>query len=187
MFHHSNVVTTTYMDYAKNMRLLLLFVTLFLLTSVSAEVYRSLDENGNVIFTDKPSPDAEKIKIDKVQTISPPAVEDFEYTPPEKPATEGYTKLEITSPQNNQTFTGGAGDVAVNILIEPALDTKQGDHLILTMDGEKQANSSPTSFSFHNVDRGTHTMKVDIVNKGGKSLKSSATVTFFVIRPTVSN
>ena len=186
-FHYSNVVTTTYMDYAEIMRILLLFVTLFFLTSISAGVYRSVDEDGNVIFTDRPSPDAEKIRVDKVQTISPPAVKDFEYTSPEKPAKEGYAKLEIISPQNDQTFTGGAGNVTINILIEPALDTKQGDHLVLTMDGEKQAESSSTSFSFTNLDRGTHTTKADIVNKGGKSLKSSATVTFYVIRPTVSN
>ncbi len=186
-FHYSNVVTTTYMDYAEIMRILLLFVTLFFLTSISAGVYRSVDEDGNVIFTDRPSPDAEKIRVDKVQTISPPAVKDFEYTSPEKPAKEGYAKLEIISPQNDQTFTGGAGIVTINILIEPALDTEQGDRLILTMDGEKQAESSSTSFSFTNLDRGTHTTKADIVNKGGRSLKSSATVTFYVIRPTVSN
>ncbi len=175
------------MDYAEIMRHLLLFITLFLLTSVSAEVYRSLDEDGNVVFTDKPSPDAEKIRVDKVQTISPPKVTDFEYTPPEKAVNDGYTKLEIISPQNDQTFTGGAGNVMVNILIEPALDTKQGDRLVLTMDGKKQAEASSTSFSFTNLDRGTHTTKADIVNKSGKSLKSSATVTFFVRRPTVSN
>jgi len=75
------------------MRILLICITLTLLTTVSAGVYRSLDEDGNVVFTDKPSPDAEKIRIDKVQTVSPPAVEDFKYTPPEKPTETVYTKL----------------------------------------------------------------------------------------------
>ena len=175
------------MDYAKNMRLLLLLAALFLLTSVSAEVYRSLDEDGNIIFTDKPSPDAEKVKIDKVQTISPPAVEDFEYTPPAKSADSGYTKLEVMSPENDHVFTDNTGDVTVSILIEPALNTKLGDRLILTLDGKKQAESSSTSFPLTNLDRGTHTTKVDVVNKDGKSLESSSTISFTIQRTSVLN
>jgi len=174
------------MDYAGMMRFLLLFVVLFFLTSVSAEVYRSLDEDGNVVFTDKPSPDAEKIKIDKVQTVSPPAVEDFKYTPPEKPTETVYTSLEISSPENDQVFTGGTVDVTVTILIQPALNVTLGDRFILSMDGNKQADSTST-FSFTNLDRGTHTAKVDVVNKDGKSLKSSAPVSFTIIRPSVQN
>ncbi len=187
LFPPPNIVTPVYMDYAEIMRLLLLFVTLFLLTSVSAEVYRSLDEDGNVVFTDKPSPDAEKIRVDKVQTISPPAVEDFVYTPPAKSADSVYTKLEVVNPENDQVITGGAGNFTVNILIEPALKTELGDRLVLTMDGKKQAESSSTSFPFTNVDRGTHTAKVDVVDGDGKSLKSSAPVSFTIFRPSVQN
>ena len=175
------------MDYSEIMRILLLFVTLFFLTLVSAEVYRSLDENGNVVFTDKPSPDAEKIRIDKVQTISPPAVKDSEYTPPVKSVASVYTKLEVVSPENDQVLTGGAGNVTVSILIEPVLNTTLGDRLVLYMDGKKQAESSSTSFPFTNIDRGTHTTKVDVVDKDGKSLKSSAPVSFTVNRPSVLN
>lgn len=167
------------------MRLLLLCITLTFLTSVSAEVYRSLDEDGNVIYTDKPSPDAEEIMIDEVQTISPPPVKDFEYTRPEKSAKTNYTKLEISNPANGHVFTGGPGDVTVSVLILPALNTSLGDRLILHMDGKKQADSTSTSFSFTNLDRGTHTVKVDAVDKEGKPLKSSAPVSFTIHRPSL--
>ena len=174
------------MDYAWIMRPLLLCITLTFLTSVSAEVYRVLDEDGNVIFSDKPSPGAEEIKIDHVQTISPPEVKDFEYKPSVKNTNDGvYTSLEIVSPENNQIFTGGAGEISVNILIQPVLNTSLGDRLILIMDGKKQANSTSTSFSFSNLARGIHTTKVVVVNKDGKSLKNSATVTFTINRPSV--
>ncbi len=172
------------MDYAEIMRILLLFVTLFFLTSVSAEVYRSLDEDGNVVFTDKPSTDAEKIRIDKVQTISPPKVKDFEYTPPAKSVDSVYTKLEVVNPKNDQVIIGNTGDITVSVLIEPGLNATLGDRLVLYMDGKKQAESSSTSFAFTNLDRGTHTAKVDVVNKEGKSLKSSTPVPFTVIRHT---
>ncbi len=174
------------MDYTWFMRPLLLCITLTFLTSVSAEVYRVFDEDGNVIFSDKPSPGAEEVKIDNVQTISPSEVKDFEYTPSVKNTIDGvYTSLEIVSPENDQIFTGSANDISVNILIQPALNTSLGDRLILIMDGKKQANSTSTSFNFSNLDRGVHTTKVVVVNKDGKSLKSSATVTFTINRPLV--
>ena len=169
------------------MRLLLLCITLTLLTSVSADVYRTLDEDGNVIYTDKPSTDAEKIRIDEIQTISPPAVKDFKYKPPAKAVESIYTKLEVVNPANDQVFTGGTGDVTVSVLVQPALNTALGDRLILYMDGKKQADSTSTSFAFTNLDRGTHTTKVDVVNKDGKSLKSSVPVSFTIHRPTARN
>lgn len=173
------------MDYAENMRTLFICMTLILFNPVSADVYRTIDENGNVVFTDKPSPGAERIKIDEVQTVSPPPVADFEYTPPEKSDVSKYTKLEIVNPKNDQVFTGGAGEVTVSVLIQPEL--RASDRLILYIDGQKQADSRSTSFSLTNLDRGTHTTKVDVVNKDGKSLKSSAPVTFTIHRHSVLN
>jgi hypothetical protein len=174
------------MDYAETMRILLLFITLFFLTPVSAGVYRSLDADGNVVYTDKPSPDAEEIKIDKVQTI-PAGADNFEYTPPEKPAVGDYTKLEIINPENDHVFTGNTGDVTVSVVIEPELNTENGDRLILTMDGKKAADSSSTSFSLTNLDRGTHTIEVYVVNKGGKSLMESTPVSFTMKRTSILN
>ena len=171
------------MDYARTMRILILFITLILLIPVSAEVYRTTDENGNVIFTDKPSPGAEEIEIDEVQTVSPPPVRDFRYTPPKKKGKSNYKKAEITTPKNDDVITGGTGNVSVSISLEPAL--QDTDRIVLYMDGEKQSDSSSTSFELSNLDRGTHTIKVDIINKGGKVLKSSSPVSFTVQRPSV--
>ena len=47
------------------MRTLLIMLCLTLAMTTVAEVYRSFDENGNVVFTDKPSPDAELIEVDE--------------------------------------------------------------------------------------------------------------------------
>ena len=166
------------------MRLLVFCISLTLLTPAFAGVYRSVDENGNVVYTDKPSPDAEKVKIDKVQTV-PAGPDDFKYTPPEKPDLGNYTKLEIVNPKNNHVFTGNTGEVNVSVAITPAL--RESDSFIFYMDGKKQGDSSSPSFQMTNLDRGTHTVKVDVVNKGGKSLKSSATVSFTIKRTSALN
>jgi hypothetical protein len=173
------------MDYAEIMRILLLLITFCFLTPVSAGVYRSVDEDGNIVYTDKPSPDAEKIKIDNVQTV-PAGDSNFEYTPPENLSEEGaYTKLEVVNPENDHVFTGNTGDVTVSVMIEPALNTKRGDRLILTLDGKKAGDSTSTSFTLANLDRGTHTIEVYVVNKGGKSLMESAPVSFTMKRTSV--
>jgi hypothetical protein len=160
------------------------FISLTFLIPGFAEVYRSVDENGNVVYTDKPSPDAEKIKIDKVQTI-PAGPDNFKYTPPEKPDLGNYTKLEIASPENNHVFTGNIGEVNVSVTIKPAL--RESDSFVFYMDGKKQGDSSSPSFQMTNLDRGTHTVKVDVVNQDGKSLKSSSAVSFTVKRTSALN
>ncbi len=166
------------------MRLLVFFISLALLTPAFAEVYRSVDADGNIAYTDRHSPDAEKIRIDKVQTI-PAGPDDFKYTPPEKPDVGNYTKLEIVNPKNNHVFTGNTGEVNVSVQITPAL--RESDSFIFYMDGKKQGDSSSPSLQMTNLDRGTHTVKVDVVNKGGKSLKSSATVSFTIKRTSALN
>ena len=161
------------------MRLLLFCISLTFLTPAFAAVYRSVDADGNIVYTDKPSQDAEKIKIDNVQTV-PAGPDDFKYTPPEKPDLGNYTKLEIVTPENNHVFTGNTGDVTVSVAIKPAL--RESDSLIFYMDGQKKGDSRSQTLQMTNLARGTHTVKVDVVNGDGKSLKSSAPVTFTVKR-----
>lgn len=166
------------------MRLLVFFISLTLLAPAFAEVYRSVDADGNVAYTDRASPDAEKIRIDKVQTI-PAGPDDFKYTPPEKPDVGNYTKLEIVNPKNNHVFTGNTGEVNVSVAITPAL--RDSDSFIFYMDGQKKGDSRSKSFQMTNLDRGTHTVNVDVVNQDGKSLKSSAAVSFTVKRTSALN
>ena len=50
------------------MRLIISLILLANMGSVVAEtVYKTVDENGNIIFTDKPSKNAEEIKLQKLQ------------------------------------------------------------------------------------------------------------------------
>ncbi|MEE9552466.1 MAG: DUF4124 domain-containing protein, partial [Gammaproteobacteria bacterium] len=113
------------MDYAETMRILLLILSFLLPVSIQADVYRSVDEEGNITFTDKPSPDAERIKIDKIQTIEALKTNPVEAEPvePEEPEAEGYAKLEITSPENGGSVRDNAGNILFNVALEPALNT----------------------------------------------------------------
>ena len=166
------------------MRISLLIICLFFVYSTQAEVYKSVDENGNVVFTDKPGPDSEKVEVKEISVIEGPKHEPFEYTPRNKKDEDGqgYKKLEITSPENDTAVRDNSGNVSVSVAIEPALNIEAGDKLVLYMDGGKAAEGVTTQFNVQNVDRGTHTFNVAVVDNGGKELKRSSTISFTIQR-----
>lgn len=168
------------MDYAGIMRILLLLICFLPMLPAVAEVYRSVNEKGEVIYTDKPSPGAEQIEVDEVQTIDAPAEQDFEYTPPQKEQPQRYTKLEITSPANDADIRENTGNVTVNVSLEPALHA--GDQLVLYMDGAKVSEGTGSQFNLTNLDRGTHSLSVAVVDASGKELKRSKSIEFHLKR-----
>lgn len=170
------------------MRILLLMMGLLMTSAASAEVYRSVDESGNVIFTDKPSPDAEKLEIAPVQTITTdPSQQQFEYTPPARKQTESispYKKVEITSPEHDTALRENVGDVSVSVSVDPGLIS--GHKVVLYMDGNMVAEGSG-QFNLTNVDRGTHTLSAVIQAQDGRELIRSDSISFTVLRHSVQH
>lgn len=160
-------------------------MTLFVAASVHADIYRSVDEDGNIVYSDKPSPGAEKIQVDEIQTIKGDEVEPFEYTPPDRgpEVVSPYTALAITSPQNNETIRSNAGDIEVTVDIKPGLIP--GHRLVLYLDGNQVAEGG-AEIELNNVDRGTHTLNAVIKTSDDRELERSAPVTFTLQRVSVS-
>lgn len=165
------------------MRILLLMMGLLMVSVASADVYRSTDESGNIIYSDKPSPEAEKIHIDPIQTIDAPDVEPFKYTPPKQPPASIYTRLEIISPEDGAAIRNNAGEISINAIVEPGLNVTAGHQLVLVMDGNEVSAGGP-QFDLTNVDRGTHSVSVAIKDRDGKTVMQSNPVTFTMLRAT---
>ncbi len=165
------------------MRLLISMLCFLLLTAASAEVYRSVDEDGNVVFTDQPSPDAELIEVDELQTISPPPPRRaFKYEKKREKAKK-YTQISITSPQNDMAIRNNSGSVTVSVSTTPVL---AHDHsLVLYLDGKESVLGAATSKMFTNIDRGTHQIRAVVKDGEGRILISSKSVTFHLLRQSV--
>ena len=162
------------------MRLFITTLCLIFSLALTAEVYRSVDKNGNVVFTDQPSPDAELIELDELQTIDAPTRGNFEYTPPpEKPAPR-YSAVTIISPQNDLAIRDNAGNVTVNIATQP--DLRSSDELVLFMDGKEIILGKSTAKAFTALDRGTHQLRAAVRDANGRILKSSPSVVFHLLR-----
>ena len=165
---------------------------LFLLLCVSlvcgAAVYMQTDSNGNVAYSDAPSPNAKQIDVPAPSTIeTAPAVTT-------KPRDNGggagdagalgptphkpYTQFGITSPQDQQTYQNQR-DIPVEFDANPRL--QRGDSIQVYVDGAKYRDPW---FSQHAaiylLNRGTHTVSAVLLDNTGAPLKQSNAVTIYI-------
>ena len=143
--------------------------------TVAEEVYKTVDEDGNIIFTDKPTEGSEKVILRELKTIDNP--NPAKYRPlPDKPENvdpgDIYGTLLITNPANGSGLRNNAGNVSISVSVEPSL--RPGHKLIITMDGKEISNGAATSTSLTNVDRGTHSLVARVVDANGNTIKSTS-------------
>lgn len=194
--HHRNcmagIVGQPFLVYARYMkqafiRLGLGLCALALPTLVLAAVYKHVGPDGQIVYSDQPQPGAEEIKIDVVPTPPAPSAAQTAADPDPDIDSQtdfaGYTRLTVTRPENDATVRENSGIVAVEIALEPALQVEAGHKIAVSLDGTTLPDISSTStFQVSNVDRGTHSLLVSVLDANGAALISSASVTFHMKR-----
>lgn len=166
------------------------FLLLLVATLVQSDVYRSVDEYGNVIFSDTSSENAEKVELQEASSYTAPVIIDLpdnevQPSPLLDLPIPNYTVV-ISSPSQNETIRENSGNVIIGSTISPELNGERGDKLMFILDGNlKSSMQSGNSYTFTNVDRGSHIAKVSVVDKSGKPIKSSKSVFFHLQRATV--
>jgi len=155
--------------------------------TAQAEVYRLVDENGNVIFSDQAHPDAEKIEIDTLPSYTPVAIPETLSEEQQEGDEVPRYKVTIITPANDETVRNNAGLVNINAKVTPPLDQDRNDQLTIKLDGQTlgEPSTSP-NFTLSEVERGTHTVQVIVVDKDKKTIKSSKTITFHLQRIAVA-
>lgn len=146
-------------------------------------VYKWVDDQGNVHYTDYPRPGAEKVQLPKTQTYQPPASSDMAMPAPEsvtQTPTTGYQQLSIASPSSQATLWY-VDEVPVSVSITPPL--RSGDTLTYHLDGQSIGPTSETTVTFKNIPRGEHSVSVTLHAANGATLSASP-VTFFVQQKT---
>lgn len=165
-----------------------LILSLFFCFSVSAntEVYQYIDEQGNVVFTDKPVEGGHK------REVKDPAVIKFKERPvpavlkesetgrkQEKESPQQYTRLAIVKPEQDSSFQENTGTVAVSLAIQPELQLKFGHYVQVSLDGNwLPTKYASNSLTINNVNRGSHAIKVAVMDPSGMRLITSNTITF---------
>lgn len=176
----------------------LLMILLITAVPVHAAIYRWVDENGNIVYSDEPHPQSEQIELNGTSTYQPveipqsalPDDEVSEETDAESPndaAPVPDYQVEVVQPQNDQGLRANDGMVTVNLRVQPSLSNERGDLLQLLLDGEAvAAPGRQLSYQLENVDRGTHHLQAVITDRDGNALSRSERSVFHLQRFSVN-
>lgn len=170
------------------MRYLLLFLSLTLCFGALAQerVYKRVNPDGSVEYSDRPLEDAEIIKVPKGSTFTMPATPAAGNRAAPRPPrnsddAESYESLEITSPQNDEAIRSNDGRVTALAKSVPTL--QEGHFYRWTMDGTVLPRKlKDPILLMKEVDRGTHNLEVAIINSEGKVVMSSDKIVFHLLR-----
>lgn len=161
---------------------------LVVMAAARAEVYKSIDAHGEVVYSDQPSSGAERVKMPPLPsyTPQPPGTLD-RFT---SPAVEQqpYASFIMTSPVSEATIRNNLGTIVIETLLTPALMTPLGHAIRFYIDGV--AHGAPidtTTLTLNDVDRGEHQLSASVVDATGKVLIATAATTVFVKRASKLN
>ena len=149
-----------------------------------AEVYKTVDKNGRVTYTDVPpeNTSAKPIELKSINSIPAPPVVPMD-SPAPAPEVQAEYKVEILAPENGKTLMANDRSVEVSVAVSQGL--QDGHKLAYKLDGNTIHTSLEMTYTIVEPPRGERVLTVDVVNGQGKSLAQSNPVTLLVMRPFV--
>ncbi len=153
-----------------------------------ADIYRSVDANGTVIYSDQPNSKSETVSLPSVNITTQLNKQNTNATTDSTNATlkkkVEYTQFKISSPNDQETFQN-VTDITVNVSISPSLQS--GDKIQYFLDGK--AVSDPidsTSYSIPKIkgteeviSRGTHSITASLLDEQGQVIKTTSPVVIY--------
>ena len=145
--------------------------------TVDAGLYKGLDDEGNVVYSDQPFENAQKFTPPSLTVVNSPKAEiKKEVLEEEKTAEFKYTDFDIVSPKDNQTIWNEP-DLGVTVQLKPALNTAEGHTVWLMMDKKPLVkNSQSMSLTIGRSDRGAHQLQAQVRDKEGKVILRSRVI-----------
>lgn len=164
----------------------------FSLAVQAGTIYRTTDARGNVAFTDNPDRGGEPVELAPVTVVSSggdgragessPRLEGRDAAGSPGQPFMPYDRFRILSPDHEQVFpAGAAGNVAVELGIEPAL---REDHRVrLLVNGEVSQTAMHTeAFMLANMTPGDKVLQAELLDGSGEVRHRSSPVTIRVQR-----
>jgi uncharacterized protein DUF4124 len=154
-------------------------------TIAQTSVYKSVNEEGVVEYSDQPREGAETIKVKNPQSITLPKGADVFTSPKDEKRGDDkntYQSIVITQPAHDSAFNSGSGQVSILSETTPPLSSNHSIQLVV--DGTRYNSNKSGSFNLSNVDRGTHQVQVNVIDAAGETLISSDVTTFTLHRTT---
>ncbi len=160
---------------------------------VYAELFKWKDEHGNTIYSDQPPPGGQKedSEIDQQElpaiiTMPAPRESTSATTSSQQnnqdEAGVNYQEFSVLTPEHDSIVRENSGKVTISIRVEPNIFVERGDILVIYMDDKEIARGDQTSIMLDNVDRGTHSVKAQILNNRGEIINETDVTKFTLQR-----
>lgn len=173
------------------MRAILLTLSILLISPLATAqpIYKTVDEQGRVSYSDKPPRGEEQDRSAELPPVN--QVPAQQRTSPRQSTSPGPTRddtlqytLSLLSPQQDASVPPGQRDLTIAVQLQPALRPEH--QLVYYLDGEPVAESRSTQHTIEEIYRGSHTIRVEALSATGQILGSTESVTVHVHRPTVN-
>jgi hypothetical protein len=164
------------------MRLTGILLLIFMATA-RAEIYKSIDADGEVVYSDRPSRGAEQVSMPTLPSYTPQSPGAVGRSASAVVEPQHYENFTLTSPVNEATIRNNLGTVEIETSLTPPLLSELGHGIQFYLDGMAYgAVTDSTTMTLGNVDRGTHQLSARVVDASGKVLLATSEITVFVKR-----
>ena len=169
-----------------NLLLPLFVIILFIAVDTEADVYREIDENGQVIFTDQPKKGAVKLPSKPLPVIPSVKISEEARTLNTRSQDDGNKsnvvyQCRIIKPLQDFTLTPDyIGDLPVVINLNPELsdDTK----IRVTESNKIIFLTTQQSFVIPDMERGSYSLKIDLIDHSNNMVGQCGTTIVHVQR-----
>jgi len=148
------------------------------------KVYKWVDAQGNVLYTDQPRNGAQEIRIARPSVSAAQASQSVReqlaaLAAVVEPDRSKPSAVTLSAPANEETIRNNDGNVTVAFRVQP--EPRSGERIRLTLDGNVvDAEVSPPGIVLSGLDQGTHTLQAAVTDGSGRVLTRSDLVTFYL-------
>jgi hypothetical protein len=148
--------------------------------SFATEIYRSTDQYGNTVFSDKAPQNSTPVKLPPINTT--PATETREPAHRQKtqPTVTMSNQIAIQSPSNGDIIPNGRIPTSVRVTTREKVDPSQ--RIVIELDGQTVANSRSCPYTIPRLSRGPQRIRASHDDQSGK-VNSKASVDIMVYQP----
>jgi hypothetical protein len=183
----------------KSMQLILItFLLIFTASPLMAQVYKTVDENGNVTYTDTPPADGSgPIELRPISVIEAPTYEkaakaDEESTTGEeskemtlKVLRRSYKDFSIIAPQPEESIWNP--EVFISVAWRVGNQLQPGMTVTVSVDGKQYAKTTEQVVQVNLRDRGEHKVTAELKDSKNRLIATAEPVIFYIMQPGLGN
>ena len=182
----------------KTLTITILFFILLSSETSADGFYKWVDARGNTQYSDEPPAKghAKKLSLPPITILEnygkqwqvtpiPPAKRPRanpikQQTIKKQPQGFQYKALNFIAPKFGQSIKANDGDISAMLNIKPPL--RKGHSFIYVLDGKDVSRGVSRIANFQNLQKGSHSLMVKVINSKGKPLQKSREINFTVNR-----